>query len=158
VTLRRVSRLGQTSVEFALASFVFFAILFGVIEISRLVFGLNSITTAAREGGRYGIASANVAAARTQSGNPNLQTACDTAGLSPIASSFARGIGSVTVTAATLAEDGVTPASNTDSKNLPAVCSVTVNWAWQPVTGVFGLIKPAPFSSTSQQRFYNNLK
>jgi hypothetical protein len=76
VTVRGRSSGGQTSVEFALAGVVVLVLFFGVIEVSRLIFGLNSITTAAREAGRYGIASANVAAAQAQ--NSSLQTACET--------------------------------------------------------------------------------
>jgi Flp pilus assembly protein TadG len=152
---------GQTSVEFALAGIVLFVLFMGVIEVSRLLFGLSSITTAAREGGRYGIASGNVAAAQAQ--DSALQTACDTAnttGLKAAATSHAQGIGTVTVTAATYNADGPphTVNSNTDSKNLPAVCTVTISWAYTPASGFFALIKPAPFTSTSQQYFYNNLK
>lgn len=149
---------GQTSVEFALAGIVLFVLFLGVVEVSRLVFGLNSITTAAREGGRYGIASGNVAAAQAQ--NSALQTACDTAsttGLATNARSHAQGIGTITVTAAPLNANGNSN-SNTDSKNLPAICSVTISWAYKPATGFFSLIKPVTFTSTSQQYFSNNLK
>jgi Flp pilus assembly protein TadG len=161
VKTRRGSSRGQTSVEFALAGIVLLILFFGVIEISRLIFGLNSITTAAREAGRYGIASANAAAAQGQ--NPGLQTACETGtttGLRDTAVSKAQGIGSITVTAATYNDDGPphTVNSNADPKNLPAICTVTVSWVYTPASGFFSLLKPATFTSTSQQYFYNNLK
>jgi hypothetical protein len=64
------------------------------------------------------------------------------------------------VTAGTYNDDGPphTVNSNTDSKNLPAISTVTVSWAHTPASGFFALIKPVTFSSTSQQCFYNNLK
>jgi len=40
-------------VEFALASMVLFALIFGIVEVSRLVFTVNALNNAAREASHY---------------------------------------------------------------------------------------------------------
>jgi Flp pilus assembly protein TadG len=44
---------GQVMVEFALAVTVLFALVFGIIEVSRLVFTVNALNNAAREASHY---------------------------------------------------------------------------------------------------------
>jgi Flp pilus assembly protein TadG len=44
---------GQAAVEFAIVSIVMFALLYGIIEVSRLVFINSEVENAAREGARY---------------------------------------------------------------------------------------------------------
>lgn len=44
---------GQGMVEFAVASLLFFTIIFGIIEMSWLLFTYHQVTAAAREGTRY---------------------------------------------------------------------------------------------------------
>ena len=48
---------GQALVEFALTAILFLFLIFGIIEVGRLVFSIAAIRTAAREGARYGSAS-----------------------------------------------------------------------------------------------------
>lgn len=63
---RRRSR-GQALVEFALAIPIFLVLLFGLVDIGRLVYVNNAISQAAREGARYGAVQGRsaTAAART---------------------------------------------------------------------------------------------
>ncbi len=46
---------GVAIVEFALIAFVFFLVIFGIIEIALLLFNQQMITNAGREGARHGI-------------------------------------------------------------------------------------------------------
>lgn len=48
-----VRRRGQSLVEFALVAIFFFMIVFGILEVGRLVFQLNSVTNGAREASHY---------------------------------------------------------------------------------------------------------
>src|SRR6478735_2610122 len=50
--LRRAAP-AQSMVEFALVAMVLFLMLFGIFEISRLVFTINSVNNGAREGSHY---------------------------------------------------------------------------------------------------------
>ena len=50
---RRRSAPAQSMVEFALVAMVLFLMLFGIFEISRLVFTINSVNNGAREGSHY---------------------------------------------------------------------------------------------------------
>jgi Flp pilus assembly protein TadG len=46
---------GQSLVEFSLASMIFFAMVFGLIDVSRAVWNYNTLAQATREGTRYAI-------------------------------------------------------------------------------------------------------
>lgn len=46
---------GQAMVEFALVAPIFFAMLFGIIELGRAVYYIQTVNNAAREGARYAI-------------------------------------------------------------------------------------------------------
>lgn len=51
---------GQAFVEFALTFTLFLVLVFGVFEVGRLLFYYSAITTAAREGARYGSAAGGI--------------------------------------------------------------------------------------------------
>src|SRR5215212_3459413 len=46
-------RRGQSMLEFALAAMVFLLMVFGIMEVSRMVFATSSVTNSAREGAHY---------------------------------------------------------------------------------------------------------
>ena len=52
---------GQALVEFALTAILFLFLIFGIIEVGRMVFSVAAIRTAAREGARYGSAAGGLA-------------------------------------------------------------------------------------------------
>jgi len=52
---------GQALVEFALTAILFLFLIFGIIEVGRLIFSVAAIRTAAREGARYGSAAGGLA-------------------------------------------------------------------------------------------------
>ena len=52
---------GQALVEFALTVILFLFLIFGIIEVGRLIFSVAAIRTAAREGARYGSAAGGLA-------------------------------------------------------------------------------------------------
>ena len=64
---RRRSR-GQALAEFALAIPLFVLLLFGLIDIGRLVYVNNAISQAAREGARYGAVQARSATVASRTG------------------------------------------------------------------------------------------
>ena len=51
---------GQALVEFALTITLFLFLVLGIIEIGRVLFYINAITSAAREGARYGSAAGGI--------------------------------------------------------------------------------------------------
>lgn len=133
---------GQTSVEFALASVVFFTLVFGAVEIGRLVYGLNASATAAREGARWAVASANTV-------NPD-KTACEpssTPGMISYAQSKAPGI-----------PLQISVQENVDAKSNPVSCTVTATWVYQPASGFFNFLPSHNYSSISTLYFNGNLK
>jgi Flp pilus assembly protein TadG len=75
IRIRRRRRSGgQALAEFALAIPIFILLVFGLIDIGRLVYVNNAISQAAREGARYGSVQgrSGTAAARTDVGNHTL--------------------------------------------------------------------------------------
>ena len=52
---------GQALIEFALTAILFLVLIFGIIEVGRLLFSVAAIRTAAREGARYGSAAGGLA-------------------------------------------------------------------------------------------------
>jgi Flp pilus assembly protein TadG len=54
-TRRLRIRRGQSTAEFALIAPLLFLLFLGLIEVAYLVYGINAVTNAAREGARYGI-------------------------------------------------------------------------------------------------------
>lgn len=142
VASRRQGQRGVTMVEFALVGVVFFMLLIGVFEVGRLLYGLSTMTNAAREGARYAVASAN-----TLSGHTN---ACDntTPGVTDRVRNQASGVAPITI-------DVIT---NVDVKGDPQSCSVTVDWAYKPASGFFDIFAPHTFSSESTLYFQNNLR
>lgn len=143
-------RRGQTTVEFALAGTVLFILLIGILEVARLVYGLSALTTAARDAARYGIASSNPAPS-------GYVTACVTsAGLTSVAQQDAGGVAFSSVTATTTNMNG-SANNNQTASNPPAICTVTVTWAYSPASGLFGFLNSTTYTSISTQYFNNNL-
>jgi Flp pilus assembly protein TadG len=62
--LRHDKQRGAALVEFAVAATVFLAVLFGVLELSRLLWVHNALTDAARRGARYAVTQNKSAAAQ----------------------------------------------------------------------------------------------
>jgi len=58
---KRSKEKGQAFVEFALTLGLFLLLVLGIIEVGRLLFYYSAITTAAREGARYGSAAGGLA-------------------------------------------------------------------------------------------------
>ena len=56
---------GAALVEFAIAATVFLTVLFGVLELSRLLWIHNALTDATRRGARYAVTQSTSAAAKT---------------------------------------------------------------------------------------------
>lgn len=52
---RRASQAGSTTVEFAIVGLVLFIVVFGVIELGRLLFVVNALTEATRRGARMAV-------------------------------------------------------------------------------------------------------
>jgi Flp pilus assembly protein TadG len=132
---------GQATVEFAFVGLMFFALFFGVFEVARFAFGVSTVSNAAREGARWGVAAQNVPTTPP----PPPPTACDAtlAGLK----------------AAVYAQlQGITPTptitSTQDPSAQPAWCEVTVTWDYQPVVGGLSFFNGFMLSSTSRQ-YYN---
>ena len=82
--LHRASR-GQALVEFSLVFPLVLLLIFGLIDIGRLVYAHNALSEAAREGARYGSVQA--------------RSAADVAGIEAFTVSRVAGIGGVTATA-----------------------------------------------------------
>lgn len=133
----RQGRRGQSTVEFALIGSMLFLLLFGIFEVARLTYGFSAITSGAREGARWAVATANRPGPNT--------TACDATlpGLTAAVRSQLSGLTPAPTIAAT--EDSATP---------PGWCQVTVTWSFQPITG--GLDGFPPFSVVSTSRQYYN--
>jgi Flp pilus assembly protein TadG len=136
VVSQRSQRLrGQASAEFAMAAVVFFAIFFGIFEVGRYVYGVNAVTSGAREGARWAAAANNAPAGQTD--------ACDAtlAGLQSAVRANAQGVGPITIS------------STRDAATQSQWCQVTVVYSYAPAGGAFGL--PA-FNITSSSRQYYN--
>jgi Flp pilus assembly protein TadG len=132
---------GQATVEFAFIAVLFFVVLFGVIEVARLTYGVVAVGNAAREGARWAIASAN-----RPGTPPNTTTACvfvAGGGLENAAKAQVQGItANPTITAV---EDPSTP---------PNYCEVTVTWQYAPMTGDLTHLPKITIKTTSRQ-YYN---
>jgi Flp pilus assembly protein TadG len=59
--MRRLNNRGQAIVEFALVATVFFLLVFGVIELGRLVYVNHALANATREGARVALVSGSLA-------------------------------------------------------------------------------------------------
>jgi len=64
--IARRNERGATLVEFAIGAGVFFTLIFGVLEFSRLLFTHNALVDAARRGARYAVINASSAEANVK--------------------------------------------------------------------------------------------
>lgn len=141
-------------VEFVLVAFIFFAMLIGIVEIGRLVYGLNAITSAAREGGRFGIATGNYVPGNTSSGSC-IAAATDGGQAPPIGRTLMNHVLDQAGGIGLLSTDVVV----NDLPGPPHVCTVSVTWRYLPLSGFFGFLSSSThnFTSTSTQNFQDNL-
>lgn len=71
---RRSGSAGQTLVEFALVAPIFFALMFGMVDLGRVIWANNAIANGAREGARFAIVHGGSAANRCPVGPPGPET------------------------------------------------------------------------------------
>lgn len=139
MTLLKKGQGGQTAVEFAFIAVMFFALFFGIFEVTRFAFGVSAVSNAAREGARWAVALKNVPPPP-----PSPSTACNAAlpGLQAAVYAQLQGITPLPTITATQ-----------DPSTQPAWCAVTVTWNYQPVVGGLSFFKPFMLASTSRQYF-----
>jgi Flp pilus assembly protein TadG len=132
--------MGQTAVEFTLVAIVFFSLVFGIFEGGRYIYGVNSVTNAAREAARWGIATSN----SCDSTQPGMQAA---------ALQAMQGIGTFSFSNPPWPATGNYAHAAGGTGNAGDYCEVTVQWTFLPAAGAFGFPK-ATVTTTSRQ--YNN--
>ena len=157
VTTARHSRpagRGQALVEFALAFPVFILIVFGLVDVGRLVYAYNTLSDAAREGAR--IAAVNQidypSGTSCNEDMPIENVAAPHWAIKPCAVSTAVSLGVTTsdVSVSYAAPSG-TSLSCSPTLNVGCLATVTVSHTWSPITPVIGQVLGAiPLSSTSQ--------
>jgi Flp pilus assembly protein TadG len=125
---------GQTLVEFALVSTLFFGMFIGIFEVARYVYSANAVTSGAHEGARWAIAVNNAPSGQTD--------ACDST-LAGLQSAVRRSAQGLTVTITT----------TRDPSAVSQWCQVNVVSRFVPVGGAF----PLPtFDVSSRSRQYYN--
>jgi len=122
---RRQGDRGVSMVEFALASIVFFALFFGVVNGAWYLFARNAVTNAARDGARAGIVAS---------------TLCDPTTVASAAKSNAGPFSNAI---------GITPSSGIDV-GVGQYCTVNVQYSYAPLAGLFGFGK-STIQSTSKE-------
>jgi Flp pilus assembly protein TadG len=145
---------GQSLVEFALAFPVFILIVFGLVDVGRLVYTYNTLSNAARDGAR--VAAVNQidypAGTSCNEDMPIENLAAPHWAIKPCAVAAAVSIG---VTTADVTVSYGTPSGTTLScsptLNVGCIATVTVSHTWSPITPLVGQVLGAiNLSSTSQ--------
>ncbi len=137
--VKRVTRFardegGAALVEFAIIATVLMILMFGIIDFGRALYTKNSLTNAAREGGRYSAVLLNPAA--------NLTAIQDTviAHMSPLGG-------------ATLTRDEIDVVFNeVAGKGLQSV-TTTINYPFEPITPIARLVGLDPLTLRASAQF-----
>jgi Flp pilus assembly protein TadG len=114
---------GQSLVEFALASIVFFIMVFGLIDVGRAVWNYNTLSQATREGARYAIVHGS------RSADP--ATADDPQDIVDQVEKFAGGLNLDDLT--------VTATWPDDSNNPGREVTIESTYSYTPMFGMFGI-------------------
>lgn len=143
---------GQSAVEFALTAPLLILGLFGLIQVAYLVYGINTVSNAAREGARAAISAQSACLYN----DPLVVAAVNraTAGVNGITITTNTGTGLVGLSypevhqasVSTSLAAGVNHASG-------AYCEVTVTWAFKPLSGALPL--PSTNISSTSRLYYN---
>lgn len=139
MTLLKKGQGGQTAVEFAFVAVMFFALFFGIFEVTRFAFGVSAVSNAAREGARWAVALQNI----PQPASPPHACNASLPGLNNAAYAQLQGI-----------TPKPTITTTEDPSTQPIWCEVTVTWDYQPIVGGLSFFKPFMLASTSRQ-YYN---
>lgn len=134
---RRAAGRGQSLVEFALVFPLFILLVFGLIDIGRLVFVSNSLAEAAREGARWGSVQA--------------RSANDLAGIEAHAVDHVTFVGGVTATA-TCIRPGVVVMACAQNDTLEVVVQARVEMLTPVIAQLMSVAGLSPFDleSTTQ--------
>ncbi|HEX7018674.1 MAG TPA: TadE/TadG family type IV pilus assembly protein [Gemmatimonadaceae bacterium] len=124
---------GAALVEFAIIATVLMILMFGIIDFGRALYTKNSLTNAAREGGRYAAVLLNPAA--------NMAAIQDTviAHMSPLGG-------------ATLTRDEIDVVFNEVAGKLQSV-TTTINYPFEPITPIAGLVGLDPLTLRASAQF-----
>ena len=133
----RGERSGQALVEFAIAFLVFVFIVFGLIDLGRVVYAHNALAEAAREGARYGSVQA--------------RSANDLAGIESFTVDHVVGIGDVTATAQCV-KTGTSTTDCSQNDRIEVTAQASVGMLTPLVAQLMGAmgLNPIDLSSTSQ--------
>lgn len=150
---QRQGHVGQTLVEFALVFPLIVFFLFGITDLGRAVYAYNTIANAARQGARVAAVNQVVTTNTTcvenmpveDPSNPNWSIKACAA-----SSAISLGIAASSV-AVTYSPPPNTSISCSPTLDVGCIASVTVSYAWTPLTPLIGtLVGPINMSSTSQ--------
>jgi Flp pilus assembly protein TadG len=135
---RRTRCKGSTIIEFALMALLLLAVLFGSIEMDRMLLTYTTLANAARAGVRYAIVNGYYATGTTY-------TTTSTQAIQTVATQFA-GLGMLDQSTVT-----VTVAYPDSNNNIGSRVSVTVTAPFHPFTSFFPL--SVTMGSTAEARF-----
>ena len=150
--LKRVfgGRRGQATVELALIWPVFIALMLGVLEFGWVMFTHSRVSHAAEEGARRGMSLTRTAAAFTTSGNSDgTYSAPSTCTSSTIVGTIVCQIPPLNTSRVTVVLDTPTSTLSTVVPGLPV--TVTVQYAYQPLTPIFPPLYGLVMSATATQ-------
>ncbi len=133
---------GSSLIEFSLIAFTFIFVLFGIVEMGRMVLVFTTVANAARAGARYAIVHGGE---RTGSGvNGPSGTTCPCAQVETVVKNFAS-TGLVDTSRLTI---NVTYPNGTNTAG--SLVSVTVTYPYDPLVGYFNSMLSKTLGSTSQ--------
>ena len=143
-------RRGQALVEFALVLPVLLLVLLGTVDAGRLIYAYNSVSNAAREGGRTAIVNQTPIEVRTKAAEQ--ATALGIPSTAPVSCPAAGGPTTTQPSGVCFVLRSKDGSTTCPTPSIGCTAVVAVKWEYRAITPIIGdLIGPMPVSATTRQ-------